>query len=125
MWELLQSFAAANLEAPADLRDMLAVAMALLPLLDAEAFEHLFVDFLLIPGRLPLDAAHWALVPAPCMGIGSALPTALACSPAQAAQVVRRLPPADAARLRTTALCLGRSILPGLVAGYVLARLFC
>ncbi len=85
----------------------------------------LFVDFLLTPGRLPLDAAHWALVPVPCTGIGSALPTALACSPAQAAQVVRRLSPADTARLRTAALCLGRCSLPAPVPGHILARLFC
>ncbi len=85
----------------------------------------LFADFLLAPGRLPLDAASWALVPVPCVGIDRALPIALACSPAQAAQLVRRLPPADAARLRTAALCLGRSSLPGPVAGHILARMFC
>ncbi|KAI7844109.1 hypothetical protein COHA_002248 [Chlorella ohadii] len=85
----------------------------------------LFADCLLAPGRMPLEAAHWALVPSPCIGIGRALPTALACSPAQAALLVRHLPAADAARLRTAALCLGRSSLPGALAGHILARLFC
>ena len=48
-------------------------------------------DFLLIPGRLPLDATAWAEVPSPCPGIERALPAALACSIGQAAQVVQRL----------------------------------
>ena len=82
----------------------------------------LFPDFLLAPGRLPLAAADWALVPSPCPGIERALPAALACGPDQAAQVVRRLPPAEAARLRTTALCLGRHGVPGFVVALILAR---
>ena len=88
-----------------------------------EAPTFLFADFLLAPGRMPLAAADWALVPSPCPGIGRALPAALACSPAQAAQVVRRLRGAEKARLRTAALCLGRCILPGPVAALVLARI--
>ena len=53
----------------------------------------------------------WKLLPAPgppCPGLGRALPAALACSDDQARQVVRRLPPAEAQRLRTFALCVAR-----------------
>ena len=60
----------------------------------------LFPDFLLAPGRLPLAAADWVLVPSPCPGIERAL------TASQAAQLVRRLQPANAARLRNAALCL-------------------
>ena len=52
--------------------------------------------------------AAWAAFPtdSPCPGLGHALPAALACSVDQAGQLVRRLPAADAQRLRTAALCL-------------------
>ena len=82
----------------------------------------LFPDFLSAPGRLPLAAAHWALVPSPCPGIQRALPAALACDTAQAAQVVRRLPPAEAACLRCAALCLHRRGLTSEVAALILAH---
>ena len=82
----------------------------------------LFPDFLLAPGRLPVAAADWAQVPSPCPGIERALPTALACGPDQAAQAVRRLPPAESERLRTAALCLGRHGLPGFLAALIVAR---
>ena len=82
----------------------------------------LFLDFLLAPGRLPLTAANWALVPLLCPDIERALPTALACGPDQAAQVVHRLPPAEAARLRAAALCLGRHGVQGSLAALILAR---
>ena len=82
----------------------------------------LFTDFLLAPGGLPLSAADWALVPTPCPGIGRALPAALACSPDQAAQVVRRLPPADVASLRSGAVCLSRHHLPHLLVRNILAH---
>ena len=86
----------------------------------------LFSDFLLAPGRLPLAAADWALVPLPCPDIECALPAALACRGRdQAAQVVRRLPPAMTASLRTSALCLGRHRMPGDVAPLIVARCFC
>ena len=81
----------------------------------------LFCSFLLAPGRLPLTVADWALVPLPCPGIERALPAALACGPDQAAQVVQRLPPAVAARLRISALCLGHHGVPGAVAALILA----
>ena len=83
---------------------------------------HLYADFLLAPGRLPLAAAGWALVPAPCPGIERALPAAAACSADQAQQVVQRLPPAAKARLRAAALCLGRCPLPVGVRALILAR---
>ena len=73
--------------------------------------ELLLPDF--IVDRSPLTAAQWDSVwallhPAdPCPGLGRVLPTALACSEFQAWQVVCRLPPADAQRLRTFLLCLG------------------
>ena len=79
-------------------------------------------DFLLAPGVLPLATTYWALVLSPCPGIERVLPAALACGLDQAAQVVRRLQPAEAARLRTAALCLWRSGLPGAVAADILAR---
>lgn len=59
--------------------------------------------------HLPLTDAQWALVPVPCPGLGHALPVALSCSPEQAAQLVRRLPAAEAQRLRTCARCLARA----------------
>ncbi|PRW33560.1 Arabinanase levansucrase invertase [Chlorella sorokiniana] len=49
---------------------------------------------------VPFTDAQWERLPRPCAGIGRALAAALACSPEQAQQVVRRLPPADADRLR-------------------------
>ena len=59
--------------------------------------------------RLPLTVTQWALIPiAPIPGLARALPAALACSVDQARQVLRRLPQANAQRLRTTALCLAR-----------------
>ena len=82
-----------------------------------------------VAAHLPLGDADWALVPAPCRGLGRVLPAALKCSAAQAAQVARRLPAADAQRLRTFALCLARAqrrtrvALPAEVAGR-LAALF-
>ena len=71
--------------------------------------ELLLPDF--IVSRAPLTAAQWASVweaaPDPCPGLGRTLPTALACSADQARQLVRRLPPADAQRLRAFLLCPG------------------
>jgi len=64
----------------------------------------LFADFILC--RPPLTAAEWALVPAPCPGLGRALSTVMAHSTEQARQLVRHLPAEDVQRLRTFALCL-------------------
>ena len=64
----------------------------------------------------------WALAPAPCPGIGRALPAALACSPDQTAQMVQGLPRADRAHLRAGAVCLSRGGLPGAVVSLILAR---
>ena len=63
-----------------------------------------------VASRLPLTDAHWALIPVTptTPGMARALPAALACSADQARHLVRRLPPADAQRLRTAALCLAR-----------------
>lgn len=66
----------------------------------------LFADF--VAARCPLRKSRWHRIPHSCPGIGKALPAALAHSPEQARQVVRRLPAADAERLRTFALCLAR-----------------
>ncbi|EFN52929.1 hypothetical protein CHLNCDRAFT_137260 [Chlorella variabilis] len=71
------------------------------------AAHPLFADFVI--ARVPLSEAQWAQVPSPCPSLGRALPAAFAHSPAQARQVVRRLAPADAHRLRTFALALGRA----------------
>ena len=69
--------------------------------------RQLLPDF--IVSHLPLTAAQWALVPViPLPGLGRSLPAALASSVDQACQLVRRLPPADAQRLHTAALCLAR-----------------
>ena len=66
----------------------------------------LFADF--VVARLPLSAAEWALLPRHCPGLVRALPSALAHSASQASSLVRHLPAADVARLRTFALCLAR-----------------
>ena len=55
---------------------------------------------------LPLSPFVAASLPAACLA--AALPTALAHSPAQAHLLVAHLPPADAACLRTLAMCLAR-----------------
>ena len=69
--------------------------------------RQLFPGF--IASRLPLTAVQWMFIPiGPLPGLGRALPAALASSADQARQVVRRLPAADAQRLRTAALCLSR-----------------
>ena len=57
----------------------------------------------------PLTPAEWARVPAPCTGLGAALPAVLARSEAEAALLVAHLPAADRQRLRTAALCLRRT----------------
>ena len=62
----------------------------------------------LLAARQPLTPADWQQLPAPCPGLGAALPAVLARSEAEAAQLVARLPPADKQRLRTAALCIGR-----------------
>ena len=69
-----------------------AAVLAALAAANADVLDALplFCDFLLAPGRLPLAAADWALVPLPYPGIERALPAALACGADQAAQVVRR-----------------------------------
>lgn len=78
----------------------------------------------------PLTEAQWAQLPRPCAGIGRALAAALACSPQQAQQVVRRLPPGDAERLRCAALCLARmqgrlrATLPPAVIDNILSAVF-
>ena len=68
--------------------------------------RELLPDF--VASRLPLTEAQWALIPSPRPGLSHILPAALASSVSQAGQVVRRLPPPDAQRLRTFALCLAR-----------------
>lgn len=65
--------------------------------------------------------ADWPLVPLLCPGIEPALPAALACR--QPVQVVRRMQPAAAVRLRTVALCLWHHGLPCELAATLVA--FC
>ena len=62
----------------------------------------------LLVKRQPLTPAEWARVPAPCPGLGAALPAVLARSEAEAALLAARLPAADRERLHTAALCLRR-----------------
>ena len=54
-----------------------------------------------------LSPAQWQRVPAPCPGLGAALPAVLARSMTEAALLVGRLPVEVRERLRTGALCLG------------------
>ena len=65
--------------------------------------------YALVASRQPLLPAEWARVPAPCPGLGAALPAVLHRSADEAARLVRRLQPADQVRLRALALCLGRA----------------
>ena len=58
---------------------------------------------------VPLSAAEWQRVPAPCAGLGAALPDVLARSDAEPALLVQHLPEASKQRLRMAALCLGRA----------------
>jgi ankyrin repeat protein len=81
----------------------------------------LFADFVATPDRLPLTAADWDLVPTPCPGIERCLAAAYGSGTAQAAHVVRRMQPADAARLRCAALCLHHHVPPE-VAALILMR---
>lgn len=94
--------------APADaaLPRLAAAACAGMPKLVSDQLFAAFAASRLQAG--PMLEAQWALLPSPCAGLGAALPAALACSPAQARHVVRRLPAADAERLRWAALCLPR-----------------
>jgi ankyrin repeat protein len=87
--------------------------------------QHLFADA--VAARLPLNAREWKRVPSPCPGLGRALPAALQHSLAQARQLVRRLPAADAERLQAAALVLVRAQrqqrvhLPGTLIGRILS----
>ena len=56
----------------------------------------------------PLGEAQWQQVPAPCPGLGRALPAVLQRSEAEAALLVAHLPTADRQRLRAFALALHR-----------------
>ena len=76
----------------------------------------------------PLAAEQWPRVPAPCAGLGRALPAVLARSDAEASQLVRRLPAAGQQRLRAATLCLARRAAgaaaarqPGAVPGRLIA----
>ncbi len=62
-----------------------------------------------VVARLPLTPEQWELVPAPCPGLGAALPTILQRSEAEAALLAARLPAADRERMHTFALCLARA----------------
>ena len=68
--------------------------------------QQLFSDA--VTCHLPLSPAEWLLVPPTCPNLIHALPAALRHSQEQAAQLVRRLPPADKARLRTAVLSMAR-----------------
>ena len=57
----------------------------------------------------PTLALVRAQVPFHCPGLGRALPAALAHSPCQTRQLMRRLPRSDLIRLRLGALCLTRA----------------
>lgn len=69
--------------------------------------------YALLVARQPLTPEEWSLVPSPCPGLGASLPAVLARGGVEAALLVARLPPADAQRLRTLALCLARAARQG------------
>ena len=58
--------------------------------------------------RQPLTRQQWARLPSPCAGLGAALPAVQARSSEEAAELARRLPPADRRRLFAIACCLAR-----------------
>ena len=99
------------------------ISLPSLSVLDAP-FIPLFPD---VAAHWQLTAAQWALIPAPCPGLGRALPAALQRSEAEAALLVARLPPADSDRLRAFALALHRAqrqlgvFLPAELAGRILS----
>ena len=74
---------------------------------DWQAALPLYAD--LVAAHTPLAEAEWALVPAPCPGLGAALLAVLQRSAAQAARLVAHMPAGDVRRLRTAALCLARA----------------
>lgn len=82
---------------PAVLTSLLAAGAAALPL---------FADLAMLRPEFGMD--EWRRVPAPCPGLGRALPAVLDRSHDQAAQLVAHLLPEDRLRLRTYALCLAR-----------------
>ena len=61
-----------------------------------------------VAARTPLTPAQWVRVPAPCAGLGAALPAVLARSTAEARLLVAHLPAEEQRRLRTGALALAR-----------------
>ena len=92
---------------PASGRDasQLLDALAAVPAWQRADAQLLYADLAV---HVPLTAAQWQRVPSPCPALGRALPAVLARSEAEAAQLVARLPPADAVRLRLAALSLHR-----------------
>lgn len=76
------------------------------PLLSWNTAQPLYTT---LAARRALAPADWARVPAPCAGLGAALPAVLEQSPAEAALLVQHLPPAERQRLHIAALCLARA----------------
>ena len=106
----------------ADAVHLLCTRMPSLPSFARNPRPWILHRFLLAPGRLPLPPTHWDLVPVPCPDIKLALAAALAHGVDQAAQIARRLQPAEKARLRAAALCLRRHGVPRDAAAPILAR---
>lgn len=75
----------------------------------------------------PLTRQQWQQVPAPCPGLGWALPPLYWRSPEQAKLLVEHLPPEEKAALQTAALCLARLQrqldipLPGFIVGRIMS----
>ena len=92
-----------------------------------EAGEVALPLFATLAACTALSPEQWQRVPAPCAGLGAALPAVLARSAAEAALLVDHLPAEGRQRLRTGALCLVRAQkecrleLPASVLGQVLA----
>lgn len=76
------------------------VSLGALKSAHAEA-QPLYAD---LAALFALSAAEWERVPAPCTGLGRALPAVLERSDAEARQLVRRLSLVEQQRLRTAAL---------------------
>ena len=63
--------------------------------------------YMLLVSCQPLAPGEWVRIPGALPGLAAALPAVLDRSAEEAGLLVRRLPPADAARLRALALALG------------------
>lgn len=100
-----QNFAAARTLLPAShmSADQLLDAFATVPAHAQPGVQPLYAD---LAARRSMTPEQWQRVPAPCPGLGRALPAVLARSETEAALLAAHLPAAEAERLRISALSL-------------------